>query len=86
MNYRKAKAIDVVFALAAADCDAANYLQQMVDNVEMKLRVLKMDDNDCCKIVRDHIATLEQWMRCLQYELEAQRKINSQFPVLQNKG
>jgi hypothetical protein len=85
-------ASDVVFALASASPDAHADLSEMIKTVQLRLAVLRdqvqdsFDADTIAVFKKRQIVVLQKWLLCLQAELDATKKIESQFPVLKNKG
>lgn len=88
-------ASDVVFALASASPDAHADLTEMIQTVQLRLAVLRDQVQDASGLFyfdpnrtfkKRQIVVLQKWLFCLQAELDATKKIESQFPVLKNKG
>lgn len=87
-------ASDVAFALSCASGNASADLTQMIATAEMHLQVLRDQINDGSGLFfnsnrtfkKRQIVVLQKWLMCLQSELDATNKVNSQFPILNNKG
>lgn len=87
-------ASDVAFALSSASGNASADLTNMIATAEMHLQVLRDQINDGSGLFfnpnrtfkKRQIVVLQKWVMCLQSELDATNKVNSQFPILNNKG
>ena len=93
-SFNDVSASDVVFALACASPDAHADLTEMIETAELRLIVLRDQLRDgsgfyftsLLQFKKRQIAVLEKWLLCLQAELDATKKIESQFPMIKNKG
>ena len=87
-------ASDVAFAFSSASGNASADLTNMIATAEMHLQVLRDQINDGSGLFfnpnrtfkKRQIVVLQKWVICLQSELDATNKVNSQFPILNNKG
>lgn len=87
-------ASDVAFALSCASPDAHADLTEMIQTAELRLMVLRDQVQDGSGLFlnpnrtfkKRQIVVLQKWLLCLQAELDATKKIESQFPVLKSKG